>query len=80
MKYFVALLVLAGCASTPSKPPNCKLTVRTLGKDRKEKVEVVEVYATSREDCKAQAKEREVILDPNETLNIRATYGYRGED
>jgi hypothetical protein len=55
---------------------NCKLTIRTLTTSGKAKVEVLETVAESREDCRLQAKDREVIKNPEEISNIRVSFSY----
>ncbi len=73
---FVSTVILfPGGAHAARK--NCKLTIRTLSTSGRAKVEVIETVADSREDCRLQAKDREVIKDAEETSNIRVSFSFR---
>ena len=54
---------------------NCKITVRTKLKNGKTKVGVDRVEAVSREDCKRQAKERELKTD-DDVARTTASWGW----
>jgi hypothetical protein len=74
-------LILSLLLSMPSAhaagKKNCKLTIRTLTREGKAKIEVVEIHASSREECKFQAKEKEAIKDDEEIANVRVSYSWR---
>jgi hypothetical protein len=59
-----------------SETSKCRLTVRTTFKSGKKKIDVMEVEASSREECKQIAKEKELVND-EEIEKIKVSFGYR---
>ena len=75
---FLILFVSSQLALAAPEPENCKLVVRTSFASGKKKLEVIETYAASREDCKQQAKMREVAAEGDvEIERVRTSFGYR---
>lgn len=75
MKIFplvVAMLFATGVA----RAGKCKMTVRTTLKDGNKKLQIEEVPAESREQCKLIAKDRESKIS-DEIDKIKVSYGYR---
>ena len=67
--------IVSSAGDEPAK--NCKLTIRTTKTGGKTKVEIREVAAISRDDCKQQAKALETNPDPESIEKIRVSYGFR---
>jgi hypothetical protein len=72
----ITFFSIAQAARGDEEIKNCKLTIRTTFKSGKKKLDIEEVHAATREECKLIAKEREQIKD-EEIEKIRATYGFR---
>ncbi len=80
MKTLTAICLLTFSVGAFSNNKNCKLSMHTLSTSGKKRVEIVEVAATSREDCKRLAKEREVIKEGDDITNIRVVFSWRPND
>lgn len=70
MKTLLALSFVLASAGAFADSKNCKLTIRQLHANGKKNVEVEEVHASSREDCKRQAKERETLADDGVKVSV----------
>jgi len=68
------LLALPLLAAEPSE--NCKIAVKQTDKNGKRKMTIERVHASSREDCKQQAKAKEINSDPEEIDKVTATFSY----
>lgn len=84
MRFFICSLVLltmVPCLAIADEEgkPNCKLTIQTMLKDGKKKVEIEEINTPSRSVCASEAQIRRVVseYDPEEIENIKVTFGWR---
>jgi hypothetical protein len=75
MKYAILILMLSGAAYADSEKLNCKLTIRETRADGSKKVDITEVHAMDREDCKAKAKAKE--LDAAEGDHRKVSFGWK---
>lgn len=73
---FSVFSATAVAAESNDGPKNCKITVRTKFKSGKKKLDIEEVHAATREECKLMAKDRERTSD-EEVEKITASYGFR---
>ena len=55
---------------------NCKLVVQTRFASGKKRVQVLDTHAVDRNDCRAQAKERELSSD-EDGATIKARFSWR---
>jgi hypothetical protein len=74
--------ILIGLFSGPAigDSANCRLAVRTTFKSGKKKIEVLEVPAKSREDCRRQARARETASSKGDIQSIQVSFGWRELD
>lgn len=78
MKILLGLSLLLGSAGAFADAKNCKLTIRQLRANGTKNVDIEEVHAESREDCKRQAKEREKLDEDGVKVNV--IFSYRPAD
>jgi hypothetical protein len=78
MKTILALSFVLASVGAFADNKNCKLTIRQLHADGKKNVDVEEVHAISREDCKRQAKEREKLDDDG--VKVSVIFSFRRDD
>lgn len=82
MKSFclVVIALLAVNAAADEKPkPNCRLRIVTKMKDGKTKVDDDPIHTSSRAECKAEAKMREVVPPDSEIKKIQVVFKYTEE-
>lgn len=87
--FFVTSLMLVTFLASPSKAeyddnhdekherPNCKLVVHVWKREGGRKIEVLELHAESRDECKFQAKSREVSSEYESDAKVKVTFGWR---
>ena len=74
---FSFLMAFQSAVAADQPKPNCKLVVRKTLKTGAKKVEILEVVALSREDCKKQAKDLQKNDDPQNIEKITVSTGWR---
>ena len=77
--YVAMAILIAFAASTFADEGklNCRLAVRTKMKSGKKKMEMLEVSATGRDDCKQQARQRETAPHDDDVEFVKVTFSFR---
>lgn len=86
--FVMSLIAVTFLAATPVRAedenhdekhekPNCKLVVHVWKREGGRKLEVLEMHAESREDCKFQARNRELSSEYEVDAKVKVTYGWR---
>ena len=59
--------------------PNCKLSIHTKFKSGKKKLDILETYAYSRDECKLEARMRKLdSLENDEIEQVKVFFAFRG--
>lgn len=84
MKTLLALALVLGFSgivhADDEEKPNCRLRIVTKFKSGKKRVEDKPIHVSSRAECKAEAKNREVVDPESDTEKITVVYKWSGEN
>lgn len=75
----ITLLVTLGSTALAAEKTSCRLVIHTLYESGKKLVEVDETKASSREECRAEAKLRELSSqDDTSVVKVTIVFAFRG--